>query len=142
MEHRPEQLHQSERKYESLMNMSTRYLQLPAQTVVAQPMQAMGEQKALVQNPEINRLLTAAVVNRRFCRLLLTNPLAALTLGYRGESFRLNPTEVHRVSAIRATSLRDFALQLLVDTETTVDNKYVYESYPQSVMMLLPSSGA
>ena len=76
-------------------------------------------------SPEINRLLTAAVVNRRFCRLLLANPLRALTVGYRGEAFQLDPTEVRQISAIRATSLRDFALQLLqydevADTEETL----------------------
>jgi hypothetical protein len=92
-----------------------------------------------VQNPEINRLLTAAVVNRRFCRLLLTNPLAALALGYRGESFHLNPAEVHHVSTIRATSLRDFAFQLLEATQTTEANKNHYESYSQAVMMALPA---
>ena len=74
---------------------------------------------ATPHSAEINRLLTAAAVSRRFCRLLLANPLAALAVGYRGEAFRLNPGEVNRVSKIHATSLRDFAFQLLMAVETS-----------------------
>ncbi|MEZ4861525.1 MAG: hypothetical protein R3C14_09470 [Caldilineaceae bacterium] len=64
-------------------------------------------------SPEINRLLTAAVINRRICHLLLTNPLAALTAGHRNEAFQLSEREVELICAIRATSLQDFVQQLL-----------------------------
>ena len=91
----------------------------------------------LVASPELNRLLTAAVVNRRFCRLLLTNPLRALTLGYRGEAFQLNPTELQRVSAIRATSLRDFALQLLLHEEREENQEAMYAKDCQEIALFV-----
>ena len=62
---------------------------------------------------EINRLLTAAVVSRRFRQLLLADPLAALHSGYNGENFRLTLDEVNLVQSIHATTLPDFAAQLL-----------------------------
>lgn len=61
---------------------------------------------------ELNRLLTAAVVNRGFCNLLLTNPASALAAGYNGESFRLAAEDQARILAIQAKSLADFAMQL------------------------------
>ena len=100
---------------------------------VLHPVQREGVQTAVQASPEIDRLLTAAVVNRRFCRLLLTNPLAALTSGYRGEAFRLQPTEVKRISAIHATSLRDFAQQLLVNVEAEQLTKTAYTQEHQGV---------
>lgn len=64
---------------------------------------------------EISRLLTAAVVNRRFCQLLLANPACALAHGYNGEAFRLDSEARDRVLAIRAQNLADFATQLMND---------------------------
>lgn len=61
---------------------------------------------------EISRLLTAAVVNQTFCRLLLTNPASALAKGYNGEAFMLKSEERERVLSIQARSLSDFALKL------------------------------
>lgn len=61
---------------------------------------------------ELSRLLTAAVVNRGFCKLLLTNPASALEKGYNGESFRLGREEHDLVLSIHAKSLADFARQL------------------------------
>ncbi len=111
------------------MTSSTRYPQLLNYEVVAHALPLEGEPAMTQNNAEINRLLTAAVVNRRFCRLLLNNPLAALTSGYRGQAFNLNPGDMKRISAIRATSLRDFALQLLVTLETDklTENAYSHE---------------
>ena len=63
-------------------------------------------------NGELSRLVTAAVVNRGFCDLLLTSPAAALAAGYSGESFHLAPEEWELVVSIRASSLTDFAIQL------------------------------
>jgi hypothetical protein len=61
---------------------------------------------------ELSRLLTAAVVNRSFCKLLLTNPAKALDKGYNGESFRLAREEQDLILSIQAHSLADFAKQL------------------------------
>ena len=63
-------------------------------------------------NGELSRLVTAAVVNRKFCDLLLTTPAVAMAAGYNGESFSLTPEEWELVVSIRASSLTDFAEQL------------------------------
>ena len=63
---------------------------------------------------ELNRLLVAAVVSRRFCQLLLANPLIALANGYRGQPFKLSVTERTCVLASQATSLHECACQLAV----------------------------
>ena len=107
------------------MNTITRFPQPTVTEFMAPSFQRDSAANATPQSAEINRLLTAAVVNRRFCRLLLTNPLAALAVGYRGEAFRLNPSEVNRVSKIHATSLRDFAFQLLMAVETSEGHEWV-----------------
>lgn len=69
--------------------------------------------QSLANSKEINRLLTAAVVSRRFRQLLLADPLAALHSGYNGENFRLTLDEINLVQSIHATTLPDFAAQLL-----------------------------
>jgi hypothetical protein len=66
---------------------------------------------------ELSRLLTAAVVNRGFCKLLLTNPEKALERGYHGESFRLGREEHELILSIRAQSLADFAKQINVSRD-------------------------
>ena len=61
---------------------------------------------------ESSRLLTAAVVNRRFRQMLLSDPGRALASGYGGEAFYLRSDEKESISRIRASSLEDFARQL------------------------------
>jgi hypothetical protein len=61
---------------------------------------------------ELSRLISAAVVNQRFCNLLLADPALALATGYSGETFRLPIEEQELILSIRATSLVDFAAQL------------------------------
>jgi len=65
----------------------------------------------------IGRVLAAAVINRRFCRLLLTNPAVALAVGYRGESFPLSAAEKALFLRIHATTLQEFAHLLLLEIE-------------------------
>lgn len=60
----------------------------------------------------LSRLLTAAVVNREFCNLLLANPAMAVATGYNGEPFDLAAEEQELIFSIRATSLTDFAEQI------------------------------
>lgn len=69
--------------------------------------------------PELSRLVAAAVINRRFRRLLLTKPAKAVECGYNGESFRLTPAERQLIFAILAQppgskvkTLEEFAQQL------------------------------
>jgi hypothetical protein len=61
---------------------------------------------------EYSRIMTAAVVNERFRKLLLSNPSQALKSGYAGEAFNLESEESERISAIKATSLAEFARQM------------------------------
>lgn len=68
---------------------------------------------------ELNRLLSAAVVNQRFCQLLLAEPATALGLGFNGESFTLPAHEKSLVLSIQATTLQSFTQQLLSLHETT-----------------------
>jgi hypothetical protein len=63
-------------------------------------------------DPEINRLLSAAVINRSFRSMLLNNPAKAIAGGYYGERFNIGSKAVSQVSSIHATSLADFAAQL------------------------------
>lgn len=67
----------------------------------------------LLNSSEISRLLTAAVINSKFCRLLLTDPAKALTVGFNGEIFNLTRGEKERLLSIHAHSLADLAEQLL-----------------------------
>ncbi len=61
---------------------------------------------------EISRLLTAAVINEGFRKMLLSNPELALSKGYIGETFHLSKEERKRLASIRATSLMDFAAKI------------------------------
>jgi hypothetical protein len=70
-------------------------------------------EKSEAGSREINRMLTAAVVSRKFCQLLLADPLLAMRSGYNGESFQLAADEIDLLLSIRATTLPDFAAQLL-----------------------------
>ena len=62
---------------------------------------------------ELSRLISAAVVNKRFCQLLLSDPSEALATGFNGELFHLAREEQDLILSIRAVSLADFAMQLV-----------------------------
>ncbi|GIV78600.1 MAG: hypothetical protein KatS3mg050_2994 [Litorilinea sp.] len=85
---------------------------MPIKSLVNQPT-ALSQSRQGASSSEVNRLLSAALVSRRFCHLLLTDPAAALAAGYNGEHFDLTPEERARILAIQAKSLQDFAAQLL-----------------------------
>lgn len=69
--------------------------------------------RILSHNGELNRLITAALISQPFRNLLLTNPDTAVDEGYNGEIFRFTPEERELVVSIRATSLVDYARQLV-----------------------------
>jgi len=66
---------------------------------------------------EFSRILTAAVINKRFQRKLLENPIRAIDGGYGSERFHLSNYERSMVAEIRASSIEDFASQLLSPPE-------------------------
>lgn len=61
---------------------------------------------------DLNRLLSAAVVNRSFCRKLLAAPADAVAEGYNGYRFVLTKREMDVLDAIRAQTIADFAQEL------------------------------
>jgi hypothetical protein len=94
------------------------------ETQVAAPEQPVSDDPAGAYSKDLNRMLSAAVVSRRFRTLLLSDPQAALHGGYQGESFQLSESERNAVLAIRAGDLREFAAQLLDE----VSDQEPYES--------------
>jgi hypothetical protein len=73
------------------------------------------EPRSSIPSPskEISRLLSAAVVNRKFRHQLLTDPVGTLAIGYNGVTFMLDGEERKHVLSIRASSLESFASQLV-----------------------------
>ena len=67
-----------------------------------------------IRSNDINRLFAAAVIDREFCQLLLTNPTGAIIQGYYGEKFQLPPETTAQLQSIHAASLSEFARQLAV----------------------------
>jgi hypothetical protein len=70
--------------------------------------------KTHIPSNDINRLFAAAVIDREFCQLLLTNPTGAIVQGYYGEKFQLPPETTAQLQSIHAVSLSEFARQLTV----------------------------
>lgn len=60
----------------------------------------------------ISKLFEAAVINRQFRQLLLSQPELALQQGYQGNSFDLTREEQALIISIRANSLPDLAQQV------------------------------
>lgn len=86
-------------------------------------MPAMRTPPTLSKN--LNRLLSAAVVSPRFCHLLLSDPHAALVLGFNGETFQLTQAEIHAVTSVRVGTIRDFAKQLMVAYERYCEDSHI-----------------
>jgi len=61
---------------------------------------------------ELSRVISAAVVNQRFRRMLLSDPAAAVSAGYSGERFVLADDEKAQLAGMRADSLAEFAAQI------------------------------
>ena len=64
------------------------------------------------EKSEFCRILSAAVVNKRFCADLLANPLKAVAAGYSGEKFILQKDQTALLASIQVSSLSEFAAQL------------------------------
>ena len=65
-------------------------------------------------NGALSRLFAAAVTDRKFRELLLSDPAQALAIGYKGETFHLTPEDREIVRSIQeAASLSHLAEQLL-----------------------------
>jgi hypothetical protein len=58
------------------------------------------------------RVLSAAVVSKRFRQILLSDPRRAIASGYAGETFHMDDREIDWMSSIRAENLAEFAHQM------------------------------
>lgn len=58
---------------------------------------------------EMSRLFNAAIVDRKFCDLLLNRPDRALNDGYNGEPFSLSNRDRQLILEAKSTSLVDLA---------------------------------
>jgi hypothetical protein len=63
---------------------------------------------------ELNKVLTAAVINSQFRRLLLKNPVMAIHKGFGGENFCIGSEEQRKLASIKANDLAEFAWKLNV----------------------------
>jgi hypothetical protein len=72
-----------------------------------------ASQPPVALSKNLNHLLSAAVISPRFRGLLLADPIAALKVGYNGEIFVLTSVEYAAVISLRATTMREWAAQLL-----------------------------
>ena len=61
------------------------------------------------EHNNLGYLLSAAVVNRQFRKMLLEDPETALQRGYLGERFELSRDERERLTSVHARSLADLA---------------------------------
>lgn len=68
-------------------------------------------------SPDLSRLFAAAVVSPDFCQSLLQDAATALASGYGGETFALSQAEEALVLSIEASTLAEFANQV-VDSRT------------------------
>jgi hypothetical protein len=82
---------------------------------------------------EINRLLSAAVINQRFCNLLLSDPLRAIEIGFNGESFSFLPEEKVLLVNIKATTLQSFAEQMTALADAIRKGEIPLEHRPNPV---------
>jgi hypothetical protein len=73
----------------------------------------MNKNEYYQSSPDLSRLFAAAVVSPDFCQRLLTNAAEALEAGYDGTTFSLFPAEKALVLSARASTLADFARQVV-----------------------------
>jgi len=62
-----------------------------------------------MRNNVINQLICAAVVDEKFCNVLLKSPEKALSKGYLSHHFDLSPDEIRFIKNIHADTIESFA---------------------------------
>lgn len=67
---------------------------------------------------EFGRLVHAAIINPRFRKQLLANPLSAIDKGYLGESFQFSARVRDQLRELQAGTLEEFSSKVLEITET------------------------
>ena len=95
-------------------------------------LQVSGQTEYPSSNDEMNRLLCAAVVSKKFCNALINDPEIAVATGYQGESFNLSDEEQSWLFSIRPANLVDLAANMVTcQQESKV--RLPVESVPQYV---------
>jgi hypothetical protein len=80
---------------------------------------------------DLNRLIAAAVIDREFCTLLLSNPLRAIGEGYYGEYFQFSPETQAQIGTIEASSLPEFARKLTASPGHTNSSNHLRRMGPK-----------
>ena len=88
-------------------------------------LQVSGQPDYPSSNDELNRVLCAAVVSKRFRSMLITNPEEAVTSGYQGESFNLSDEDRSWLFSTRPASLVDLAATMVTYQQKTDQEKRV-----------------
>lgn len=70
---------------------------------------SFAPRKSAVGRSGLHRLFAAAIVSDQFRAKLLSEPEAALTSGYLGQTFTLTDHEQKIIKNVRANNLTDFA---------------------------------
>ncbi len=76
------------------------------------PAQSFPYRKPTTGRSGLHRLFAAAIVSDQFRAQLLSEPEAALTGGYLGQTFILTDQEKKIIKTVRANNLTDFAQQV------------------------------
>ena len=63
-------------------------------------------------HPEYSKILSAAVISKKFRELLLSDPGRAVSLGFNGEPFKLTTKEKLDILSFKGLSLVEFASRL------------------------------
>ncbi len=86
---------------------------------------------------EMSRLLSAAVISKRFRDLLLSDPARALSQGFCGEEFPLDYDQKALILSIQADSFSDFAKQITsnrVESRAGCNAEWIPINQPSFVM--------
>jgi len=81
-------------------------------TLETYPTKSFPLRKSTAQRSGLHRLFAAAIVSDQFRAKLLSEPEAALTGGYLGQTFALTDHEKKILKTVRADNLTDFAQQV------------------------------
>ncbi len=76
-------------------------------------LQISGQLDYPQSDDELNRLLCAAVVSKRFRNVLISNPEIAVSSGYQGESFNLSEEDRSWLYSMRPANLVDLAANIV-----------------------------
>ena len=73
---------------------------------------ATSSPRQRLASQEYSRIVSAAVINTNFRRMLLKDPVKTVSKGYNGEKFNLRTEDRNHLAGIQAKSLAEFAAQL------------------------------